>query len=136
MTTLKIKLAIIDNVFQSILNDKRNTLETVNFIFLTYFQIKDRAMSKINIDRQSFLDLLNSIISKCEDLQIRRNLVTIVDRILLDSKCYKGYGELHWMETGHQLWVNDREANSNKEISNQNEKYMGDESQKYRYCFY
>ena len=136
MTTLKIKLAIIDNVFQSTLNDKKNTLETVNFIFLTYFQIKDRAMSEINIDRQSFLDLLNSIISKCEDLQIRRNLVTIVDRILLDSKCYKGYGELYWMETGHQLWINDREANPNKEISNQNEKYMGDESQKYRYCFY
>jgi len=135
MTTLKIKLAIIDNVFQSILNDKRNTLETVNFIFLTYFQIKDRAMSKINIDRQSFLDLLNSIISECEDLQIRRNLVTIVDRILLDSKCYKGYVELYWMETGHQLWVNDRE-DPRENMSNRDEKYIGDESQKYRYRFY
>jgi len=134
MTTLKIKLAIIDNVFQSTLNDKRNTLETLNFIFLTYFQIKDRAMSKINIDRQSFLDLLNSIISKCEDLQIRRNLVTIVDRILLDSKCYKGYGELYWMEVGYKLWQKDKETNA--DLSNQNEKYMGDESQQYRYCFY
>ena len=135
MTTLKIKLSVIDNVFQSTLNDERNTLETIKYIFLTYFQIKDLAMSKINIDRQSFLDLLNSIISKCEDLQMRRNLVAIVGRILLDSKCYKGYVELYWMETGHQLWIDDRE-DSRETISNRDEKYIGDESQKYRYRFY
>ena len=129
----KIKLSTIDNVFQSTLNDRRISLETLRFIFLTYFQIKD-LNSNTSFDRQVFLDLLNPVISTSVDLQVRRNLCTIVDRILLDSKCYKGYAELYWLEIGHALWIKDRDFSD--DISNRDEKYIGDESQKYRHVFY
>lgn len=50
----------------------------------------------------------------------------MIEALLMDAKCYKGFNYIYWMDKGYDEWVADGKPENNK-------KYLGEEYNRHYY---